>query len=389
MKTLAQYQPDLREASGRYFFPRRSAGALLLSAGLLVSSLAWGLHYPTRKVDEAIAHLATYNELIAKANADTETALQRLDGLLASQPERVQNATRRSIDALRAQLVDGKPVDPQRILADAEKQQAAYDEAQALIAASPFKGLEKRQIPLTPEGRAYLAALDVEAPPRFAYQQLTAGAEMLLKVYRVAARLQSEAETLAHNMDVRINGAAAGPAPAPFVDAAPADDRKSAEKALLDALLGAGQPEGEAEPEPKAERRGLTPLVPLGGAPAAPEPEPKAEPRGLTPLVPLGSGTTAPDPAEAERRREREAGRKRAAEAERERTAARRALEAERDKAAAELAAAERAQAEATRREQEAVAAAEAKKAECTRTLIARAKCAREGYNPVTGEKRK
>ena len=164
MKTLAQYQPTLQEASGRYFFPKRSVGTLLLSAGLLVSSVAWGLHYPTRKAQEAIAHLAAYNELIAKANTETETAMQRLDGLLASQPERVQNTTRRSVDALRAQLIDGKPIDPTRILSDAAAQQVAYAEAQAVIAASPFKGLEKRQIPLTPEGQAYLAALGVEAP---------------------------------------------------------------------------------------------------------------------------------------------------------------------------------------------------------------------------------
>lgn len=365
MKTLAQYQPILQEASGRYFFPKRSVGTLLLSAGLLVSSVAWGLHYPTRKAQEAIAHLAAYNELIAKANTETETAMQRLDGLLASQPERVQNTTRRSLDALRAQLIDGKPIDPTRILSDAAAQQVAYAEAQALIAASPFNGLEKRQIPLTPEGQAYLAALGVEAPPRFAYQQLATGAEMLLQVYRVAARIQNEAETLAHNMDVRLNGSAAGPAPAPFAEAAPADARKTDEQALLEALLGTGAPSDK------------------------PAPETKPEPRGLAPLVPLGGATAAPDPAEAEKRRERETGRQRAADAERDRKAAKRALEMEREKVVAELAAAERQQAEAARREQEATAAAEVKKAECTRSLIARAKCAREGYNPVTGEKRK
>ncbi|MBD4975579.1 hypothetical protein GUF58_08355, partial [Xanthomonas citri pv. citri] len=115
-----------------------------------------------------------------------------------------------------------KPVDPDRILADAAKQQDAYDKAQAIIAASPFKGLKTEQIPLTAEGKAYLAALDVQPPARFEYQRLTDGVGTLLKVYRIALQVQGEAEKFAHSIDVRINGDKAGPAPEPVIDATPA-----------------------------------------------------------------------------------------------------------------------------------------------------------------------
>ncbi|MBD4278564.1 hypothetical protein GUH26_21540, partial [Xanthomonas citri pv. citri] len=43
---------------------------------------------------------------------------------------------------------------------------------------------------------------------------------------------------------------------------------------------------------------------------------------------------------------------------------------------------------QAQQAERERQAAAEAKKRECTRSIISRAKCATEGYNPLTGEKR-
>ncbi|MBD4086864.1 hypothetical protein GUH72_00535, partial [Xanthomonas citri pv. citri] len=93
-------------------------------------------------------------------------------------------AARKTIATVRTRLADAKPVDPDRILADAAKQQDAYDKAQAVIAASPFKGLKTEQIPLTAEGKAYLAALDVQPPARFEYQRLTDGVDTLLKVYR-------------------------------------------------------------------------------------------------------------------------------------------------------------------------------------------------------------
>jgi hypothetical protein len=347
MNTLAQYMPALREASGRYYLPARVTVSVIVSAALLVVGLTAAFRYPVYKTQQAIAQLASYNALITEANASTQTALGRLDGLLATQPEWVQSSTRRTADKLREQLAGAVPVDPAKVLADAEAQQRAYDEAQAIIAASPFKGLEKRQIPLTPAGKAYLAALDVKAPARFEYQRLADGVALLLKVYRTAATVQNEAEMLAHRLDAKVNGAAAaGPAPEPM-EAAPEVDRKR-ERPVLDSILNGGE---ASEPAPK--RMGLSPLVPLGAKPA-------------------GNG-------DAERQRE----------AERQRRAELREQEAAR-KAKAEAEAAELEAAAAAAREQEAAAAAvAAKKQECTRNLLTRAKCAREGYNPVTGEKRK
>lgn len=347
MNTLAQYMPALREASGRFYLLARVTVSVIVSAALLVGGLTAALRYPVYRTQQAIAQLASYNALITEANAGTQTALGRLDGLLATQPEWVQSSTRRTADKLREQLAGAVPVDPAKVLADAEAQQRAYDEAQAVIAASPFKGLEKRQIPLTPAGKAYLAALDVKAPARFEYQRLADGVALLLKVYRTAATVQNEAEMLAHRLDAKVNGAAAaGPAPEPM-EAAPEVDRKR-ERPVLDSILNGGE---ASEPAPK--RMGLSPLVPLGAKPA-------------------GNG-------DAERQRE----------AERQRRAELREQEAAR-KAKADAEAAELEAAAAAAREQEAAAAAvAAKKQECTRNLLTRAKCAREGYNPVTGEKRK
>lgn len=348
MNTLAQYMPALREASGRYYLPARVTVSVIVSAALLVLGLTAALRYPVYRTQQAIAELASYNALITEANAGTQTALGRLDGLLATQPEWVQSSTRRTADKLREQLAGAVPVDPAKVLADAEAQQRAYDEAQAVIAASPFKGLEKRQIPLTPAGKAYLAALDVKAPARFEYQRLADGVALLLKVYRTAATVQNEAEMLAHRLDAKVNGAAAaGPAPEPM-EAAPDVDRKR-ERPVLESIIDGGEASEPARP-----RMGLAPLVPLGAKPA-------------------GSGGDAD--------RQREADRQRRAEL-REQEAAR--------KAKAEAEAAELEAAAAAAREQEAAAAAvEAKKQECTRNLLTRAKCAREGYNPITGEKRK
>lgn len=349
MNTLAQYMPALREASGRYYLPARVTVSVIVSAALLVVGLTAALRYPAYRTQQAIAQLASYNALITEANAGTQTALGRLDGLLATQPEWVQSSTRRTAEKLREQLAGAVPVDPAKVLADAEAQQQAYDEAQAVIAASPFKGLEKRQIPLTPAGKAYLAALDVKAPARFEYQRLADGVALLLKVYRTAATVQNEAEMLAHRLDAKVNGAAAaGPAPEPM-EAAPDVDHKR-ERPVLESIIGGG---GEAS-EPAPKRMGLAPLVPLGAKPA-------------------GGGGDAD--------RQREADRQRRAEL-REQEAAR--------KAKAEAEAAELEAAAAAAREQEAAAAAvDAKKQECTRNLLTRAKCAREGYNPITGEKRK
>lgn len=342
MNTLAQYMPALREASGRYYLPARVTVSVIVSAALLVVGLTAAFRYPAYRTQQAIAQLASYNALITEANAGTQTALGRLDGLLATQPEWVQSSTRRTADKLREQLAGTVPVDPAKVLADAEAQQRAYDEAQAVIAASPFKGLEKRQVPLTPAGKAYLAALDVKAPARFEYQRLSDGVALLLKVYRTAATVQNEAEMLAHRLDAKVNGAAAaGPAPEPM-EAAPEVDRKR-ERPVLESIIDGGE---ASEPAPK--RMGLAPLIPLGAKPA-------------------GGGGDADRQRRAELR-EQEAARKAKAEAE-----------------AAELEAA----ATAAREQEAAAAAVEAKKQECTRNLLTRAKCAREGYNPITGEKRK
>ncbi|MBD1528450.1 hypothetical protein GUF72_21485 [Xanthomonas citri pv. citri] len=400
MNTLDQYMPAMREAPGRFYLPTRATVAAIVSAVLLVGGMTYAFRYPAMKAQEAIAHLSTYNGLISKANADTEAAIARLQGLLDGQPEWVQDAARKTIATVRTRLADAKPVDPDRILADAAKQQDAYDKAQAVIAASPFKGLKTEQIPLTAEGKAYLAALDVQPPARFEYQRLTDGVDTLLKVYRIALQVQGEAEKFAHSIDVRINGDKAGPAPEPVIDATPA---------MPSGLFGKSRADRSKADDESVLRQMIEEAA--GGA-AAKSDRPTAQPRGGLGLD-LGAGPfgatvrkpteQAPDPvAEAERQQQQEARRQQAdadrakaqaarEEAARQRAAQQQTLAAERAKAQAEAdAARQRLQAErqAQQAERERQAAAEAKRRECTRSIISRAKCATEGYNPLTGEKR-
>ncbi|MBD4909187.1 hypothetical protein GUF77_06270, partial [Xanthomonas citri pv. citri] len=310
MNTLDQYMPAMREAPGRFYLPTRATVAAIVSAVLLVGGMTYAFRYPAMKAQEAIAHLSTYNGLISKANADTEAAIARLQGLLDGQPEWVQDAARKTIATVRTRLADAKPVDPDRILADAAKQQDAYDKAQAVIAASPFKGLKTEQIPLTAEGKAYLAALDVQPPARFEYQRLTDGVDTLLKVYRIALQVQGEAEKFAHSIDVRINGDKAGPAPEPVIDATPA---------MPSGLFGKSRADRSKADDESVLRQMIEEAA--GGA-AAKSDRPTAQPRGGLGLD-LGAGPfgatvrkpteQAPDPvAEAERQQQQEARRQQA-----------------------------------------------------------------------------
>lgn len=404
MNALAQYMPTMREAAGRFYLPTRATVAALVSAALLAGGLVYAARYPAIKTREAVEQLAIYNGLIAKANADTDAALARLQGLLNGQPEWVQESARKTIEAVRSRLADVKPVDPERILADAAKQQEAYDKAQALIEASPFKGLKKEQIPLSPDGKAYLAALDVKPPSRFEYQRLTDGVDPLLKVYRAALQVQNEAELFVHRIDVRVNGDQAGPAPEPMLDPAAASPfgkvkPDSPDEAILRMMIEGATGGGTS----KSDRLETPP--PARGYPSLPKvfaDPPAASGAGggssSSNLAAPEVSTPVPQPkpvdpvAEAEkqrqeeaRRQQREADRAKAqavkAEAERKREAMRRALDAERAKAQADM--------DAARKQLEAAQAEEARQRECTKSIFARAKCAAQGRNPVTGEQRR
>lgn len=376
MKTLDQYMPTMREAGGRWFFPRTSIVGTGVAVALLVSAVVFAYRYPTVKADEAAQRLERFNELTAQATAGTQTALSRLAVLVANQPEWVQKVTAEQTANIQGLLGQVQPLTQAQVLQQAEAQQTAWDEAQRLIAASPFKGLKREQIPLSADGKAYLAALEVQRPARFDYQRLADGIELALPALQAAIRLQAEAETLAHRLDVKLNGdkaaplgsaaaAALGqPAAAPvrqrpqFVStpAAPAAATAPAIQGATDSLSAAMR---QAEREAERQQR---------------EAEQEAQRQQQAAEA-------------AERRAEQQAQRK---QQEAQRAAERQKREAE-AKARAAAAAEERAKREAERQaEQQRIAAqraAEAKQRECTSSLMARAKCAAEGYNPLTGLK--
>lgn len=366
MKTLDQYMPTMREAGGRWFFPRTSIVGTGVAVALLVSAVVFAYRYPTVKADEAAQRLERFNALTAQATAGTQTALSRLGVLVADQPEWLQKVTAEQTANIQGLLAQVQPLTQAQVLQQAEAQQVAWDDAQRLIAASPFKGLKREQIPLNEEGKAYLAALEVQRPSRFNYQRLADGINLALPALQAAIRLQAEAETLAHRLDVKLNGD----------DAAPLG---SAAAAAL------GQPATAAPVRPRAQFVSAPPAPAAATAPAI---------RGAT-----DSLSAAMREAEREAQRQQQEAETAAQRAEQQaqrkqqeaqRAAARQQREAE-AKAKAAAAAEERAKREAERQaEQQRIAAqraAEAKQRECTSSLMARAKCAAEGYNPLTGVK--
>jgi hypothetical protein len=74
------------ETPSRLFnVPRVSVNAVVAAAGL-----AWALHYPAMKIEEATRRLARYNELTLGSMAATQASIHRLPELVASSPSIVQ-----------------------------------------------------------------------------------------------------------------------------------------------------------------------------------------------------------------------------------------------------------------------------------------------------------
>lgn len=400
MNTLDQYMPTMREAPGRLYFPMRASIAAIVSAVLLAGGLTWAAGYPARKAHEAIERLTTYNGLIRESNVGTHAALKRLQGLLAGQPEWLQKAAGKTVETIRDRLADAQPITPQQVLDAAAKQQAAYDKAQALIASSPFRGLDARQVPLTKAGKAYLEALKAEPPARFEYQRLTDGTAVLLKAYNIALKVQDQALNFVHGVDVRLNGDKAAPAPAPVLDPTAAslrdllgnDSDKAAganAESVLQQILAADRERERQQadkPDPAPTRHSASDS--LGGSFADAARQHEAKERQAQREAEQAKARAAAEAAAQERAAERKvAAEKRAAtlaklKAEKARLEAKQAA-IRKARAAKEEAAREKARAAA-----QAKAAAEAKKRECTSSILARAKCAAQGYNPFTGEKR-
>ena len=355
MRTLEHYLPVMREADGRWYWPRASSIGTLVAVALLLVAFVYAYRYPAMKTEAAAQRLERFNALTLQSTQNTQVALSRLQVLVTNQPEWLRDLVTEQVGNLHAHLSLVKPLARAQVLQQAQAQQEAYEKAQQLIEASPFKGLTKQQVPLSIEGKAYLNALEVERPSRFDYQRLSDGVLDALPILQAGFKLQAQAESLAHQLDVQLNGEKATP-PGP-------------------AAATAKQAPADLQNEQPADQPGV-PINALTSALRQAERDAERQQRQAQLEV-----------QNQQLQAEREA---RQAEQRAQRAAAQQQRDAERQaKAAAD--AKQRAEREAERQaaaaQRQAEAAAETKRRECTASLMARAKCAAQGYNPLTGMK--
>lgn len=363
MRTLEQYLPAMREAQGRWYWPRTSTVAPMVAIALLLVAFVYAYRYPTMKAEEAALRLERFNVLTLDSAQKTQAALTRLQALVAEQPEWLREVVTEQVGTLNAHLVLIQPLTREQVLHQAQAQQEAYEKAQQLIEASPFKGLTKQQVPLSAEGKAYLDALEIERPSRFDYQRLADGVISALPTLQAGLKLQAQAEILAHELDVRLNGDKAATATQTIAPVAEA----------LRPVAGSTQQVAKSD----------VPINALTSALRQAEREAERQQR------------QAALAAESQQRRlERAAIQAELQEQRRQQQAQRTAVQQQRDSERQARAAAEarqRAERDAERQaaaeQRQAQATIEAKKRECTASLVARAKCAAQGYNPLTGMK--
>ncbi|MGL4319180.1 MAG: hypothetical protein ACRCTL_21505 [Pseudomonas sp.] len=360
MRTLEQYLPVMREADGRWYWPRSSSIGTLVAVALLLVAIVYAWRYPTMKTEEAAQRLERFNELTLQSTQHTQAALSRLQVLVANQPEWLRDLAAEQVGNLHAHLALVKPLTRAQVLQQAQAQQEAYESAQQLIEASPFNGLTKQQVPLSTEGKAYLDALEVQRPSRFDYQRLSDGVLDALPILQAGFKLQAQAETLAHQLDLRLNGDKATP------------------------LGPAATTAQQAPAELQSEQPAVQPDVPINALTSAlrqAERDAERQQRQAELEVQNQQHQAEREDRQAEQQAQRKQQQAQRAAAQQQRDAERLA------KAAAE--ARQRAERETERQaaaaQRQAQAAAEAKRRECTANLVARAKCAAQGYNPLTG----
>ncbi|WP_162884963.1 hypothetical protein [Pseudomonas syringae] len=360
MRTTEIYMPLMREAESHWYWPGSTSPATLLALALLLAAFVYGYRYPAMKADEAIQRIEAVNQLIDQSAQHTQTALSRLQSLMADQPEWLRQVATAQTTELQAQLSLVKPLSKEQILQKAVMQQEQYDQAQQVIAASPFKGLTKLQIPLSAEGKMYLDALEVKRPSRFEYQRLSDGLLDALPVLHEGFKLQAQTENMVHRLDVQLNGDKAG-APGPAAEQA--SDYKGGE-----------QPYGQ-QSKPKA------PIDELSSAVRKAERNAEQQKQQAKLEAQNQAREAERDARQAELQAERE-----------QQKAQRLSIQRQRDtdrQASVAAEATRRAEQDSERRlaaaKRQSEAAAEAKQKECTASIMARARCAAQGYNPLTG----
>lgn len=362
MRTADQYMPVMREAQGRWYWPSFSSAGVVLAMILLSAAVVYAYRYPAMKTAEAAHRLESINSLSHESAQHAQAALSRLQALAIDQPDWLREVVSGQVGSFQAQLSLVKPPTMDQILESAKARQEAFDSAQSLIETSPFNGLKKEQIPLSDEGKAYLNALDVESPSRFDYQRLSDGVGDALNVLQSGFKLQAQAEALAHQLDLQLNGEKAAPLGTAAAALLATPVELQSEKAVPPSAPGA-KPEVLTSALRKAQR------------------EAEQLQRNAALELQREQQQAEREARQTEMQAQRKQQQEQRAEAQQQRNEARQA------KAAAD--ARQRAEREAERQalaeQRYAQAAAEAKRKECTANLVARARCATQGYNPLTG----
>lgn len=420
MRTLNEYFPAMREAPGRIVLAPWTMGLSGLAFLVLAGAVAYAIQYPAAKLQGATARLAAIANLQSAARQATQAAITRMLGLQNDQqPKYVNDAIAKQAATLQAKLGAERERTPTDVLAQAKDQLTRYVKAQAYIAQSPFKGLadpkrpgEKDLIPNTPEGNRYRAALAIQPPPRFEYEQLEQGADEAMKSYNEAIALQVIAEKALHGVDTRLNGQKAEPL-APLA-ASQATGRKSVMDAPDFFMLSEVDQKALLEDEERQRAK-----VAAATAPASPPGDSAAGPMlaapASAPSVSHEQQADAADPvavaqkqAEQEQARADAEAKAKTVEAQRQAAAAKARADAEvRAKAAEAKAQADREQRERqatidAQKRAEAQAAAQAKAAAdaqaskeraavehnkqvCNKSLLNRIACQAQGVDPTTG----
>ena len=358
MNAIVINMPVMREAEGHWYWSGATSPATLLALALLLTAFVCAYRYPAMKADEAIQRIDAINELSGQSVKRTQAALSRLQVLIADQPEWLRQVAAEQTSNLQEQLSLVNPLSKEQVLQNAVAQQKRYDQAHQLIEESPFKGLTKTQVPLSVEGKTYLSALEVKRPSRFNYQRLSDGVLDALPVLQEGFKIQAQTENLVHRLDLQLNGdkaSALGPAAATAqqaTDYPKLEQSRPSPAASVDTLNDAIR---QAERNAKRQQR-----------------QAELEARSLARLAEREALSTEQQVQRGQQKAQRLAVQRQRVD-ERQATAA---LEATL-RADLRVAAARR----------QVVAAAEAKQKECTASLVARARCAAQGYNPLTGTK--
>ena len=356
MNAIVINMPVMREAEGHWYWSGATSPPTLLALALLLTAFVCAYRYPAMKADEAIHRIDAINELSGQSVKRTQAALSRLQVLIADQPEWLRQVAAEQTSNLQEQLSRVNPLSKEQVLQNAVAQQERYDQAHQLIEESPFKGLTKQQVPLSIEGKTYLSALEVKPPSRFDYQRLSDGVLDALPVLQEGFKLQAQTENLVHRLDLQLNGdkaSALGPAAA---TAQQATDYPSEQPPKLE----------QSRPSPAASVDTLNDAIRQAERNAKRQQrQAELEARDIVRLA----------------EREALSGQQKA-----QRLAVQRQRDDERQATAA-LEATRRADLRVAAARRQAVAAAEAKQKECTASLVARARCAAQGYNPLTGTK--